>query len=380
MKIFANGGGSGDRILNIYKKIDSIIDYNKPALYIPLAMEPDKHPYDGCYEWIKQEICGINVPSIKMVESFEEFAFLNYNDYSFIFIGGGNTFRLLKGLKDSGAFLKLKDYILNDGIVFGGSAGAVIMGYDVSCSMDENYVNLEDTTGLNLIDGFSIFPHYTNFKSKLTKDENEERLKTFTNRIIDYTKNDLKMIAIPEEDTITVDENGMKIIGYKPYYKFEKGKIKMIDTIKLVPYTDADYEFVYEVKKNAYKKYVEECWGSWIEEDQRKYYDKFINRVKDNAYIIMDSDNKIGFYNGEVLENGNYEVGNICIIPEYQGKGIGSKLLKDKLEENKDRDIEIQFFKQNPVGKLYERLGFVPNGETEFHYQMIKSKQVLLKK
>ena len=30
----------------------------------------------------------------------------------------------------------------------------------------------------------------------------------------------------------------------------------MNENIKLVPYTDDDYEFVYEVKKNAYKKYV----------------------------------------------------------------------------------------------------------------------------
>lgn len=88
----------------------------------------------------------------------------------------------------------------------------------------------------------------------------------------------------------------------------------------------------------------------------------------------MNEDTKIGFYNGEVLENGNYEVGNICILPEYQGKVIGTKLLKEKLEENKDRDIEIQYFKQNPVGALYKRLGFIPNGETQFHYQMIKPK------
>ena len=150
--------------------------------------------------------------------------------------------------------------------------------------------------------------------------------------------------------------------------------------ITLVPYKDTDYEFVYEVKKNAYKKYVEECWGAWIEEDQRNYFEKFITTVKPNAFIIMNGDQKIGFYNGEVLENGNYEIGNICIIPEYQGKGIGTKLLKDKLEENKDRDIEIQYFKQNPVGSLYARLGFVPNGETQFHYQMMKPKQEILKK
>ena len=51
-------------------------------------------------------------------------------------------------------------------------------------------------------------------------------------------------------------------------------------------------------------------------------------------------------------------------------------ILKEKLEEHKDQDIKIQFFKQNPVGKLYERLGFVPNGETQFHYQMIKPKEI----
>ena len=94
-----------------------------------------------------------------------------------------------------------------------------------------------------------------------------------------------------------------------------------------------------------------------------------------NEEIYMVDDKKIGFYNGEVLENGNYEIGNICIISEYQGKGIGTKILKDKIDENKNRDIEIQYFKQNPVGSLYKRLGFIPNRETEFHYQMIKPKQ-----
>ena len=158
---------------------------------------------------------------------------------------------------------------------------------------------------------------------------------------------------------------------YEPY---------IATSITMRPYSDTDYKFVYEIKKNAYKKYVEECWGSWIEEDQIKYFNNFINKVKDNAFIIMDRENIIGFYNGELLENGNYEIGNICIIPEYQGKGIGTNILKDKIEENKDRDIEIQYFKENPVESLYTKLGFVPNGETEFHYQMIKPKENILKK
>lgn len=138
--------------------------------------------------------------------------------------------------------------------------------------------------------------------------------------------------------------------------------------------TPEDYEYIYELKKNAYKDYVIMNWGAWDEEAQREYFKKFINTYKDTTYIIQTEGKDIGFFNDAMLENGNYEIGNICIVPEYQGKGIGTKILKDVIEEHKEFNIEIQYFKQNPVGKLYERLGFVPNGETKFHYQMILKK------
>ena len=150
------------------------------------------------------------------------------------------------------------------------------------------------------------------------------------------------------------------------------------------PYIDNEYhdykEFVYQTKKNAYKQYVEANWGPWNEEDQRKYYEKFISTVAEDAWIIQMNGKDIGFYNGMTLEDGSYEIGNICIIPEYQGKGIGTQVLKDIMELHKGQDLHIQYFKQNPVGKLYERLGFQSNGETEFHYQMFKPKEIVLKK
>lgn len=145
--------------------------------------------------------------------------------------------------------------------------------------------------------------------------------------------------------------------------------------INLIKYTDKFYDFVYEVKKNAYIKYVEEIWGPWNEEDQRKYFDNFINTYKENSYIIELNGEYIGFYNDVLLEDNTYEIGNICIIPKYQGKGIGTKLLKDIISKNKDKDIKLQYFKQNPVGELYKRLGFIPIGETNYHYQMIKQKE-----
>lgn len=135
--------------------------------------------------------------------------------------------------------------------------------------------------------------------------------------------------------------------------------------------TEKDYDFIYQVKKEAYKKYVEIYFGSWDEEQQKEYFKKFIETYKEGAFIITFNRKDIGFYNGCIIDN-KYEIGNICIIPEYQNKGIGTDILKDVLSDNSDKEITIQYFKQNPVGRLYERLGFKLIGETQFHYQMIK--------
>lgn len=170
-----------------------------------------------------------------------------------------------------------------------------------------------------------------------------------------------------------VDNKGHYILEKFPKINNDNNDITQYN---LRPYINNEYhnyyDFVYQVKKDAYKNYVEECWGSWVDEDQKEYFKKFINQVKDDVYIIQLNGKDIGFYNGETLEDGSYEIGNICIIPEYQGMGIGTRILKDIMELHKEQDLHIQYFKQNPVGNLYEKLGFIPNGETAFHYQMIK--------
>ena len=139
-------------------------------------------------------------------------------------------------------------------------------------------------------------------------------------------------------------------------------------------YENTDYEFVYEVKKNAYKKYVEQCWGKWDDIDQKNRFKESMEKTFDRTYIIVFNDKRIGFYQGQVVNERTYYIENICIIPEYQGKGIGTEILKSVINGYSDKNIEIQYFKQNPVGNLYKKLGFEPNGETEFHYQMIKRK------
>ncbi|MBR3890882.1 MAG: GNAT family N-acetyltransferase [Bacilli bacterium] len=140
-------------------------------------------------------------------------------------------------------------------------------------------------------------------------------------------------------------------------------------------FTKDDYEYIYELKKKAYIDYVIANWGTWDENAQREYFKKFVEAYKETMYIITKDNMNIGFYNDDFLENGNYEIGNICIDEKYRGQGIGTKILLDILEKYKNYNIELQYFKQNRVGELYKRLGFVENGETNFHYKMIKFKK-----
>ena len=50
MKLFLNGGGSTKELEMTMNKVNEIIKHDKPILYVPLAMDEIKHPYDGCYE------------------------------------------------------------------------------------------------------------------------------------------------------------------------------------------------------------------------------------------------------------------------------------------------------------------------------------------
>lgn len=171
------------------------------------------------------------------------------------------------------------------------------------------------------------------------------------------------MVCSDNERTITI--GGKELIEnryvfmFTPIYEFRD-------------ITEQDYEFVYQVKKQAYKKYVEINYGSWDEDRQRIFFERFMNTYKDGAFIITQNGKDIGFYNGCIVSEEKYEIGNICIVPDYQRKGIGSAILSDIITKNCDKEITIQYFKQNPVGKLYKRLGFESCGETAYHYQMVR--------
>ena len=130
-----------------------------------------------------------------------------------IYIGGGNTFRLLSELKKYNILNNLRNY---DGIIFGGSAGAIIFGKDINhCELEEcNIIGLKDTTGLNYLQDYAILCHLNNKNLEKNKDYLEK-----------YSRKN-KLIYLPEEDVMLLTENEIIMFGEKDYIICKEGKIE----------------------------------------------------------------------------------------------------------------------------------------------------------
>jgi ribosomal protein S18 acetylase RimI-like enzyme len=138
--------------------------------------------------------------------------------------------------------------------------------------------------------------------------------------------------------------------------------------ISLRPATDDDYDFLWWLHCATMRSYVEKTWG-WDEQWQARYFhDHFDPPTRE---VIECGGVPIGCISVEQGEDRIF-LAAIEIAPDYQSRGIGTKLIRGLLNEADGRGVpvELQVLKVNLVRRLYERLAFAVVGETETHYLM----------
>lgn len=135
--------------------------------------------------------------------------------------------------------------------------------------------------------------------------------------------------------------------------------------------TMEDFEFLFDLKKQNFKWYVDKIWG-WKDEEQKQRLKQDLNEHLEHKRIILINNEMAGIYAVHTTEDGDLFINEISLLKEYQNKGIGRKILEEQIRVSHEKGIRIilQVFKDNPAKKLYERLGFKVYGETETHYQM----------
>jgi ribosomal protein S18 acetylase RimI-like enzyme len=100
----------------------------------------------------------------------------------------------------------------------------------------------------------------------------------------------------------------------------------------------------------------------------RKYIDKFLpNSINDYKNIVID-----GKINGCLLltnKDNNLLLDEIYIEKKYQGKGIGTDIIKSILKEH--NEVYLYVYKKNTNAiNLYKKLGFKIHEETLTRYYM----------
>ena|SRR3989344_4917948 len=195
-------GGTGNENEKRLNSLFLRLVKDEPVLYIPVARETKD--YSECYDWVNSVLRNKKI-SILVDFKLQK---VKLDDFGGIYIGGGNTFKLLKEIKENKFDKELKNF---KGIIFGGSAGAIIFGRNIETAAwgsikDENKVKLKDLNGLNLIKGYNIHAHY--LKSE------EIDVKNFVK------KTKIPIIALPEDSGVCVEDGKIRNIG--KIYFFEK--------------------------------------------------------------------------------------------------------------------------------------------------------------
>ena len=124
---------------------------------------------------------------------------------------------------------------------------------------------------------------------------------------------------------------------------------------RLRPATEADYQFCYGLLKQNMFELFSRHWGGWKPDAFRQDF------CPANITIVTIEGRDVGYFSLKETETGLY-LENIQLLPSFQGKGVGTIILKRILQDNVSKPIELTTFTDNPAIRLYKRLGFDVTG------------------
>ncbi|MGN1339967.1 MAG: GNAT family N-acetyltransferase [Oscillospiraceae bacterium] len=89
-------------------------------------------------------------------------------------------------------------------------------------------------------------------------------------------------------------------------------------------------------------------------------------------YAYSDNGRIVGYYSLLLQENGECELNNLSVLPEFRHKGIGGELLNHAFNTARDigcKKVNIGIVEENQrLRKWYESYGFVHTGTKKFDF------------
>jgi len=148
------------------------------------------------------------------------------NDVAAIFIGGGNTFRLLKALYDFDLLNSIRHRVEAGMPYIGSSAGSIVAGPTLKTTKDMPIVEPPSFDALGLVP-FQISPHYLDPDPDSTHmgETQEERINQF------LEENDAPVVGLREGALLRVEGDSVVLKGVAGARIFRKGH----DPVEMAP-------------------------------------------------------------------------------------------------------------------------------------------------
>lgn len=133
-------------------------------IYWPFALPSHMIPYAD--KWLRSHLTALGAGyALETWQSLDQHqpAELKLGDVELLFVGGGNTFRLLDHVRRHDFLEPVREYWRAGGDYYGGSAGAVLAcdSVEIAAGLDPNEPGLQDLAALGLLSGAAVLPHFT---------------------------------------------------------------------------------------------------------------------------------------------------------------------------------------------------------------------------
>ena len=140
--------------------------------------------------------------------------------------------------------------------------------------------------------------------------------------------------------------------------------------VGLLPCAAEDKDFVFRVTEEAMRSYVEEAFGSWQPDSQRRRSEESFNLA--TYRLVAVDDVRAGIL---VVEDRSSEIflAKIFLLPQFQRRGVGTVLIRRLIERAamERKPLRLRVLRVNTrARRLYERLGFVVTHSTADHHYL----------
>jgi len=195
--ILTSTGLSAESVRHAAEKFFDSLLYKSVAIITTAADGKENNKYSKLTESQFKEL-GFNTINFIDIENKPQ---TDFSKYSVICVCGGNTYKLLKYVREANFKESIIKLLESNGIYIGVSAGAIILAPTVQIAAlvdpEPNETGIMNLEGLGLID-FEVHPHYN--------PSHEKELAAYQKTTVN------KVVRISDSQAVIITEKGQQVI------------------------------------------------------------------------------------------------------------------------------------------------------------------------